>query len=146
MRARAVFLPRPIFCQCRDNCRAFPVFLTFLHAIQNGEAARVPGGIAIVVEKPDMTRIVTLAVLCLCAGPAFAAPPEKGRTIACFDKVYVEPEFSTSKELIQPAKRVYVKRGGLIELVEYAAVYREHKTKVKDGYWVLREIVCKKKR
>ncbi len=93
-----------------------------------------------------MTRIATLAVLCLCAGPVLAASPDKGRTVACFDKVYVEPEFNLSKKLIQPAKRVYVKRGGLIELVEYAAVYREYKTKVKDGYWVLREIVCKKKR
>lgn len=79
------------------------------------------------------------------ASQGFKPTKDMGRTIACFDKVWVPPVYDVKKVLVGPKKRVYVKRGGLIELVEYAAVYREDKTLKEDGHWVLREIRCKKK-
>ncbi|MBV0912103.1 hypothetical protein [Anianabacter salinae] len=76
---------------------------------------------------------------------ALTPTPDMGRTVACFDKVWIAPTYTVTKELVQPKKRVYVKRRGLIELVEYAAIYREIKTLKEDGHWVLRQIACKKK-
>lgn len=78
------------------------------------------------------------------AASAFAAPAFafEGTTVACFDKVWVGPTYSTHKVLVRGAKQEYVHKGGKIELVHYAPVYREVRTKKSDGYWVMQEVPC----
>ena len=87
-----------------------------------------------------MKSIITAAAAV--AITATAASAWEGRTVACFDKHYVGPTFETSHVLVKPAKEQYEHKNGRIELVRYAAVYREHKTLVSEGKWVMKEVSC----
>ena len=74
---------------------------------------------------------------------ATAASAWEGRTVACFDKHWVGPTYETKQVLVKPAKEKYEHTAhGRIELVRYAAVYREYKTLVKEGMWVMKEVSC----
>ena len=79
------------------------------------------------------------AAIVLTTGSAMAW---EGRTVACFDKVWVGPTYKAHHVLVMPAKEKYEHLNGRIELVRYAAVYREHKSKVTDGMWVMKEVSC----
>ncbi len=88
-----------------------------------------------------MKSILTAAAaaVVLTAGTAMAW---EGRTVACFDKHWVGPTYKTHTVLVKPAKERYEHANGRIELVRYAAVYREYKHKVKDGMWVMKQVSC----
>ncbi|MCT4608621.1 MAG: hypothetical protein N4A70_05390 [Pelagimonas sp.] len=88
----------------------------------------------------------TLALALFGATSAFAgnATTEKHRVIACYKEVKVGAQYSVKKVLVKKAKRVYLKRGDLIQLVEYPAVYREDKKLIKPAHVVMKEIPCKK--
>ena len=73
---------------------------------------------------------------------ATAASAWEGRTVACFDKHWVGPSYKTHHVLVKPAKEQYEHANGRIELVRYAAVYRQYKTLVKEGMWVMKEVSC----
>ncbi|MEL7114741.1 MAG: hypothetical protein AAGP08_03980 [Pseudomonadota bacterium] len=74
---------------------------------------------------------------------ATAASAWEGRTVACFDKHYVGPTYETKHVLVKPAKEKYEHTAdGRIELVRYDAVYREYKTLVSEGKWVMKEVSC----
>ena len=81
----------------------------------------------------------TAAAVVLSAGSALAW---EGRTVACFDKHWVGPTYSTKNVLVKPAKEKYEHKNGRIELVRYAAVYRQHKTLKSEGMWVMKEVSC----
>ena len=68
--------------------------------------------------KSILTAAATAVVLT--AGSAMAW---EGRTVACQGPGFVG-------------------KNGRIELVHYAAVYREYKTKVSNGMWVMKEVSC----
>ena len=73
---------------------------------------------------------------------ATAASAWEGRTVACFDKHWVGPTYETTQVLVKPAKEKYEHKNGRIELVKYAAVYREYKTLKTEGMWVMKEVSC----
>jgi len=79
------------------------------------------------------------AAVLLTAGSAMAW---EGRTVACFDNVWVGPTYSAKNVLVMPAKEQYEKKNGRVELVRYAAVYRQHKSLKTKGMWVMKEISC----
>ena len=81
----------------------------------------------------------TAAAVVLSAGSAMAW---EGRTVACFDKHWVGPTYSVKNVLVKPAKEKYEHKNGRIELVRYAAVYRQHKSLEKEGMWVMKEVSC----
>ena len=89
-----------------------------------------------------MKSILTAAAaaVVLSTGTAMAW---EGRTVACFDKHWVGPTYKTHNVLVKPAKEKYEHAAdGRIELVRYAAVYRQHKSKVTDGMWVMKQVSC----
>jgi TRAP-type C4-dicarboxylate transport system substrate-binding protein len=88
-----------------------------------------------------MKYIITAAAtaLALSAGSAMAW---EGRTVACFDKVWVPATYSATKVLVKPAKERYEHKNGRIELVHYSPVYREIKTMASKGHWVMKEVSC----
>lgn len=70
------------------------------------------------------------------------AHAQEPRLIGCYQRVLVPAEYDVKKILVKEPVRKYIKRNGRIELVEYAAIYREEKTLVKDEYYVMQEISC----
>lgn len=66
----------------------------------------------------------------------------KGRTVACYDKVWVPPKYATSMKKVMDAKTKYEHSGGLIKKVVYDAVYVEVRKKVSDGHWLMKEVPC----
>lgn len=91
-------------------------------------------------------RYIVASVLALSfvASASEAKTPAKGeKLIGCYDKVLVPAEYDVKHKLVEPATRKYVKRNGRIELWEYAAVYEEIKTLIKDEYFVMKQISCK---
>ncbi len=85
------------------------------------------------------------ALIALAAFTAMSAPAVawEGRTVACFDKVYVGPTYVTTKEPIMAPHQEYKHTKHGVELVQYDAVYREYKHKVSDGHWVMKQVPCK---
>ncbi|KNG92867.1 hypothetical protein [Pseudaestuariivita atlantica] len=94
------------------------------------------------------TAIMTALVAAL-ALPAVAdetkidSNGERYRLLNCYQKVTVPAQFRVTKELVKKPERKYVKKGNMIELREYPAVYREIRTKIRDEYIVMKEVVCK---
>lgn len=88
-----------------------------------------------------MKSILTAAVAAVVLSASSALAWE-GRTVACFDKVWVPATYAASKVLVKPAKERYEHKHGRIELVHYAPVYREIKTLASKGYWVMKEVSC----
>ena len=88
-----------------------------------------------------MKTILTAAAaaVVLSTGSAMAW---EGKTKACFDKHWVPATYNAEKVLVKPAKERYEHKNGRIELVHYAPVYREVKTKASNGYWVMKEVSC----
>jgi hypothetical protein len=85
------------------------------------------------------TILTTFAATMMMAAPALAW---EGKTVACYDKVWVGAKYTAVKELVKPAKTKYEHKNGHIEKVYYAPVYIEKKTKVSDGYYVMKKIKC----
>ena len=53
-------------------------------------------------------------------------------------------KYSVKKVRVKEAERKYVRRDGLVLLLEYPAVYREDKTLVEPAHVLMREVKCKK--
>lgn len=76
------------------------------------------------------------------AATAAQAGEGKPRLLGCYERVLVPAQYNVKKTKIKDAERKYVKRNGRWELLEYPAVYEEHKTVIKGEYYVMREIAC----
>jgi hypothetical protein len=67
-----------------------------------------------------------------------------GRVAECFNEVHVPAVFTSTKSLVRAASEKYVHgKHGQIQLVKYAAIYRES-TKLKTPeHYVLKKVYCK---
>ncbi|MET4103063.1 hypothetical protein ABIE58_002500 [Roseovarius sp. MBR-78] len=84
--------------------------------------------------------VITLGATMIALGGA--AQAQEPKLIACYQRVLVPAQYDVKKILVKEPERKYIKRNGRIELLEYAAIYREEKTLVKDEYYVMQEISC----
>lgn len=84
------------------------------------------------------------AGLSLAASAAQAETVTKGqpRLLGCYQRVLVPAQYNVTKTKIKEAERMYVKRNGRYELLEYPAVYEEHKQLIKKEYYVMQKIAC----
>ncbi|MFY0624263.1 MAG: hypothetical protein JXQ89_21475 [Pelagimonas sp.] len=85
---------------------------------------------------------MTLALFAATAASAGTDTQGQPRVIACYKEVKVGAQYSVKKVLIQPAERKYLKKGDVIRLVEYPAVYREDRKLIKPEHVVMKEIPC----
>ncbi len=85
--------------------------------------------------------MAAMALVMLGAVPAYSS--DNARVIACFKEVDVPAKYSVKKVLVKEAERKYVRRSGLVLLLEYPAVYHEDKTLVEPAHVVMREVNCK---
>ena len=92
-----------------------------------------------------IAKAVLAACLVLVAS-ASAAQADKARVIACYKEVTVPAEYKVTKVLIKAPERKYVRRDGLVLLLEYPAIYREDKKLLKAEHVLMREVVCKLKK
>ncbi|MCP3971006.1 MAG: hypothetical protein GY717_11960 [Rhodobacteraceae bacterium] len=88
-----------------------------------------------------MKSILTAAAaaLVLTTGSAMAW---EGRTVACFEKEWVGATYTTREVLHMAAMEKFEHVNGRIELVRYPAVYRQYRTKVSDGRWIMKQVLC----
>ena len=88
------------------------------------------------------------AILAAMALVVYAAVPahsgDNARILACYKEVDMPAKYSVKKVLAKEAERKYVRRNGLVLLLEYPAVYREDKTLVERAHVLMREVHCKK--
>ena len=87
-------------------------------------------------------KTILMGVCLTVVGTAVQASEGQPRLLGCYKKVLVPAEYHVTKTKIKDAERKYVKRNGRYELLEYPAVYQEHKTLIKGEYYVMREIAC----
>jgi len=97
-----------------------------------------------------MSKLIAASVLAFgVAIPAAEASQKKGvldpnaRILACYKEVKVPAKYSVKKVLIKKAEKKYLRKGGLVYLVEYPAIYREDKTLVEPEHILMREVKCK---
>lgn len=91
-----------------------------------------------------MMPIRILAAVVAVGATAGGAYAWEGKTLACYEKVYKPGKVKVTKELVKPAKRQYEYWKGMYKLVEYPAVYKENREEIEPGYYLMREIPCKK--
>ncbi len=93
---------------------------------------------------------IALPALALALAPFFATPAAawKGHVVECFDKVYVAPEYRTTKHLVKAAKTTLEYRNGAgveqVYRMHYPALYEEKKHLVRPGHYVMRPAPCRK--
>jgi hypothetical protein len=87
-------------------------------------------------------QFMGLSALIVAAGIATNAQAEGPRLLGCYKKVLVPAQYHVTKSKIKDAERKYVKRNGRYELLEYPAVYQEHRKLIKGEYYVMREVSC----
>lgn len=88
------------------------------------------------------TPFMGLAAILLASTVATSAQAEGPRLLGCYKKVLVPAQYHVTKSLVKKAERKYVKRNNRYELLEYPAVYQEHKKLIKGEYYVMREVSC----
>lgn len=100
-----------------------------------------------------MSKTVMVGLLAVLVGAgAASASTSKGkmdpnaRILACYKEVTIPAKYSVKKVLVTPAKQQYLRKGQLVYLVEYPAVYREDKTLIEPEHIVMREVKCKTKK
>ena len=91
-----------------------------------------------------IVKALLAAGLVLVASASAAQADDNARVIACYKEVKVAAKYSVTKVLIKEPERKYVRRDGLVLLLEYPAIYREDKKLVEPEHVVMREVVCKK--
>ena len=89
-----------------------------------------------------IARTMKLGAALALAAAAAQAQEGQPRLLGCYERALVPAQYNVTKTLIKEAERKYVKRNGRFELLEYPAVYEEHKTLIKGEYYVMREIPC----
>lgn len=89
-----------------------------------------------------MMKALLAAGLVLMAS-ASAVQADKARVVACYKEVTVPAKYEISKVLLKAPERKYVRRNGLVLLLEYPAVYREDKKLIEAEHVLMREVVCK---
>lgn len=93
---------------------------------------------------------LALSALALALAPFIATPAAawKGHVVECFDKVYVAPEYKTTKHLVKEAKTTLEYRNGSagaqVYRMHYPAIYEEKKYLVRPGHYVMRPAPCRK--
>lgn len=86
-----------------------------------------------------------LTIAAVVASAAFAAPAFawEGKVIACFDKVWVPPVYSTTHVPHTKAKTVWEHRNGQMVEIYYPAIMKEMTTLKKAGYYIKRKAACR---
>ena len=92
-----------------------------------------------------MPKAVMAAMALLMLGAVPAHSSDNARVVACFKEVNVPAKYSVKKVRVKEAERKYVRRDGLVLLLEYPAVYREDKTLVEPAHVLMREVKCRNK-
>lgn len=99
-----------------------------------------------------MSKLVWMAAaIAMLAGPVLAdeakvdSKGERYRLLSCHKKALVPAQYKVTKKLVKAPERKYVKKGNMIELREYPAIYQEIRTKIRDEYFVMQEVACAKK-
>ncbi|MGR3492119.1 MAG: hypothetical protein ACU0DW_08675 [Shimia sp.] len=80
------------------------------------------------------------AMVVALAAPAFAW---EGQVVACYDKVFVPAQFSTTKHLHSKAYTKWEHRGHQLVEVYYPAMYIEKRTKTADAHYIKRKAPCR---
>ncbi|WP_147438888.1 hypothetical protein [Roseovarius spongiae] len=100
-----------------------------------------------------MSKTFLTAVLALMAGTSAAQASQSvakldpnARILACYKEVTIPAKYHVTKVLVSKASQHYLRKGGLVYLVEYPAVYRENKRLVEPEHIVMREVGCKKRK
>jgi len=90
-----------------------------------------------------MTFKIAAIGACIAATATLAQAGEgQPRLLGCYQRVLVPAQYEVTKTKIKAAERKYVKRNNRYELLEYPAVYEEHKKLIKNEYYVMQEIAC----
>lgn len=87
-----------------------------------------------------MKMITAAVVLASFAAPAMAW---EGQVVACYDSVYVPPQYKTHKKLHSGAHTKWEHRGNQMVEVYYAPVYIESRVQVSKGYYLKRKAACR---
>lgn len=90
-----------------------------------------------------MTGMLGAVALIAGAGMAHAEIDKNATVLACYKEVTVPATYDVKKVLLKAPERKYVRRNGLVLLLEYPAIYREDKTLVEPEHVLMREVVCK---
>ncbi|MET4103062.1 hypothetical protein ABIE58_002499 [Roseovarius sp. MBR-78] len=88
-----------------------------------------------------ITKVFAAAATAIALSATSAAAWE-GHVVECYGKVWYPAEYSTSKVLVKHGKTAWEHRNGQMVKVHYAPVYKEVKTKTKDGHWIMRQEAC----
>lgn len=91
-----------------------------------------------------MGKKVFAALVVACAS-TFAAPAMawEGKVVACYDKIWVDDVYSTTKHLHSKAKTKWEHRGDQLVEVYYPAMYIEKRHLVTPGHYVKRKAPCR---
>lgn len=88
------------------------------------------------------TALIAAAVTAI----GFAAPAVawEGKVVACYDKVWVGPEYKVTKKLVREAHYKWEhNKAGQATKVWYPAVYEQVKTQTSNGYYLEVKAACK---
>jgi hypothetical protein len=102
------------------------------------------------LDTENAMKFPAVAALALAFAPFIAAPAAawEGHVVECFDKVYVAPEYRTTKHLVKEAEMRLEHRNGngisQVYRMHYPAIYEERKHLVRPGHYVLRPGPCRK--
>ncbi len=94
-----------------------------------------------------MNMVKTAMIACLVlltSTPSAQAGSDRARVVACYKETTVPARYDVKEVLIKEPSRKYVRRNGLVLLLEYPAIYREDKTLVEAEHVLMREVVCKR--
>ncbi len=88
------------------------------------------------------------ALAALAVGMAFLAAPAaafEGHVKKCYHQHWQEPEYKYTQHLVRKGyKRMEYRGNNKAEKVYYPPVYKEKRTKVSKGRYVLRQVACGK--
>jgi len=89
--------------------------------------------------------VVTAAISIVLGSSAVAgASGWDGQVAECFNEVRMPAIYKTSLTLVRPASQKYVHGNHRqIQLIKYAAIYRENRAMKRPAYYVLQKANCK---
>lgn len=89
-----------------------------------------------------MNKKLMAAAITTFAFSAGASMAWEGRVVECYGKVWHPAQYSTKKVLVKHARTEWEHRNGQLAQVYYAPVYKEVRSKTKDGHWIMRKEAC----
>ncbi|WP_163849713.1 hypothetical protein [Pseudooceanicola aestuarii] len=85
----------------------------------------------------------TIITACLLAIASVApAMAWDGKVVACYKKHWVQPSYKVSKVLVMDGHKKYEHRGHHVVEVWYPPVYKEVKTQLTNGHYIMKKSHC----